>query len=129
MQQQPQLQDPHPHPAPRRVVPWPRPPVCSSLAGGSPTPQPIASRVKPVQVSEISSELMEDDVEVVEELSQPPPAQARATPTKPGDITSTTDPELSVPERSSATTLPMLDLSDELVLLYKALCLHELIPL
>ena len=57
---------------------------------------------------------MEDDVEVVEELSQPPHVEARATPTKPGDITSTTDPELSVPERSSATTLPMLDLSDSL---------------
>ena len=35
---------------------------------------------------------MEDDVEVVEELSQPPPAMLKPTPTRPGDITSTTDP-------------------------------------
>ena len=59
---------------------------------------------------EITSEFMEDNVEVVEELSQPPPAHARSTPTRPGDVTSTTDPELS-----SADSLPVLDLSDELV--------------
>ena len=58
---------------------------------------------------------MDSDIEVVEELSQPPPVQARPTPTKPGDVTSTTDLELSVPRRSSAAQLPILDLSDELV--------------
>ena len=115
MQQQPQPQNPPPHPAPRQVVPWPRPPVCRRLTGRSPTLQPIASRIKPVQVPEISSEFMESDIEVVEELSQPPPVQARPTPTKPGDVTSTTDPELSVSRRSSATQLPILDLSNELV--------------
>ena len=69
MQQQPQPWDPPPHPAPGRVVPWPRLSVCRRLAGRSPTPQPIASRIKPVQVPEISSEFMEYDIEVVEELS------------------------------------------------------------
>ena len=117
MQQQPQPWDPTPHPEPRRVVPWPRPPVSRKLAGRSPTPQLMASRIKPVQVPKVSSEFMESDIEVVEELSQPPPVQARATPTKPGDITSTTGPELSVFRRSRVTQLPILDLSDELVCL------------
>ena len=53
---------------------------------------------------------MEDNVEVVEGLSQHPPVQARSTPTGPGDITSTTDSEMS-----SANLLSVLDLSDELV--------------
>ena len=117
MQQQLQPWDPPNHPAPRWVIPWPIPPAHRRLARGSSTPQFAASRVKPLQVPEISSEFMEDDVEVVEELSQPPPVQARATPTKPGDITSTTGPELSVPGRSSAAPLPILDLSHELVCL------------
>ena len=64
---------------------------------------------------EISSEFMEDDTEVVEELFQPPSAQARPTPTQPGDVTSTTDPELNAPGGSSANSLPILDLSNELV--------------
>ena len=110
MQRQPQPQDPPPHLVPRRVVPWPRPPAHRRLAGRSPTPQLITSSAKPVQVPEITSEFMEDNVEVVEELSQPPPVQARSTPTGPGDITSTTDSEMS-----SANSLPVLDLSDELV--------------
>ena len=70
-----------------------------------------------MQVPEITSEVMEDDIEVVEELSQPPPPQTSSTPTKPGDITSTTDPELDVSGRSSSNSLPILDLSDELVCL------------
>ena len=110
MQQQPQPQDPPPHPVPRRVLPWPRPPAHRRLAGRSPTPQLITSSAKLVQVPEITSEFMEDDVEVVEELSQPLPVQARSTPTGPGDITSTTDSEMS-----SANSLSVLDLSDELV--------------
>ena len=85
-------------------------PAHRRLAGGSPTPQLITSSARLVQVPEITSEFMEDDVEVVEELSQPPPAPARSTPTGPGDITSTTDSEMS-----SANSLPVLDLSDELV--------------
>ena len=99
-----------PHPVPRRVVPWPRPPAHRKLAGRSPTPQLITSSARLVQVPEITSELMENNVEVVEELSQPPPVQARSTPTGPGDITSTTDSEMS-----SANSPPVLDLSDELV--------------
>ena len=115
MQWQPQPQDSPPHPAPRQVVPWPRPPARRRLAGRSPTPQLIASMVKPVQVPEITSKVMEDEIKVVEELSQPPPLQASSTPTKPGDITSTTDLEPNVFERSSTNSLPILDLSDELV--------------
>ena len=116
-QQQLQPWEPRPHPAPRQIVPWIGRSVRRRLVGRSPTPQLTASRIKPVQVPEISSEFMESNIEVVEELSQPPPVQARPTPTKPGDVTSTTDPELGVPRRSSATQLPILDLSDEHVCL------------
>ena len=68
-----------------------------------------------MQVPEVTSKSMEDEIEVVEELSQPPPPQASSTPTKPGDITSTTGPELDVLGRSNTNSLPILDLSYELV--------------
>ena len=58
---------------------------------------------------------MENDVEVVEKLSQPPPVQSRSPPTRPGDVTSTTSPGFDVPEASSLDLLPVLDLSEELV--------------
>ena len=92
LHQQPQPQDPSPHCAPRRVVPWPRPSVHRRLVERSPTPKLVTASDKPTQVPEITSEFMETDVEVVEELSQPPPMMPKPTPTRPGDITSTTDP-------------------------------------
>ena len=91
---------------------WPGPPAHRRLAGRSLNPQLITSSTKLVQVPEITSEFMENNVEVVEELSQPPPVQAKLTPTGPGDITSTTESEMS-----SANSLQVLDLSDELVCL------------
>ena len=45
--------------------------------------------LKPIQVAEISSEQMDEDIEVVEELSMPPRARVASPPTLPGDITST----------------------------------------
>ena len=68
-------------------------------------PQP-ASHAKPVQVAEVTSEFMENDVEVVEELSQLPPPQSEAI-TKPGDVTSTMNDKLG--------SLPILDLTEEFI--------------
>ena len=122
LQQQPRPQDPSPHCAPRQVVPWPRPSVCRRLAERSPTPQFVAASDKPMQVPEITSEFMEDDVEVVEELSQPPPMMPKPTPTRPGDITSTTDPVPMAAGESNSCMPLILDLSEELVQLNNA---HE----
>ena len=68
-----------------------------------------------MQVPEITSEFMKNDVEVVEELSQPPPVMLKPTPTRPGDITSTTDPVLKAAEESNSHMPLILDLSKELV--------------
>ena len=57
-----------------------------------------------MQVPEITSEFMENDVEVVEELSQLPPMRPKPTPTRPGDITSTTDPVSKAAGESSSHT-------------------------
>ena len=81
----------------------------------SPTPQLVAASDKLMQVSEITSEFMETDIEVVEELSQPPPMSPKPTPTRPGDITSTTDPMPEAAEGSNSHTPLILDLSEELV--------------
>ena len=115
LQQQPQSQDPSPHCAPWRVVPWPRPSVCRRLAERSPTPQLVAASDKPMQVPEITSEFMETDVEVVEELSQPSPMRPKPTPTRPGDITSTTDPVPKATGESNSCMPLILDLSEEIV--------------
>ena len=65
---------------------------------------------------------MENDVEVVEELSQPPPMRPKLTPTRPSDITSTTDPVPKAAGESNSRTPLILDLSKELVQLNNA---HE----
>ena len=81
----------------------------------SPTPQLVAASDKPMQVPEITSEFIENDEEVVEELFQPPPMRPKPTPTRPSDITSTTDPVPKVAEENSSRTPLILDLSEELV--------------
>ena len=68
-----------------------------------------------MQVPEIISEFMETDVEVVEELSQPPPMRPKPTPTRPGDITSTTDPVPKEAGESNSHMPLILDLFEELV--------------
>ena len=68
-----------------------------------------------MQVPEITSEFMETDVEVVEELSQPPPMMPKPTPTRPCDITSTTDPVPMAAAESNSCMPLILDLSEELV--------------
>ena len=105
MEKQPQPQEPPPQPLAVRVVPWHRPPAHRRLTVRSLPPQ-SASHAKPVQVAEVTSELMENNVEVVEELPQLPPPQTGAI-TKPGDITSTTNDKLGL--------LPILDLTEESV--------------
>ena len=50
-----------------------------------------------------------------EELSQPPPMRPKPTPTRPGDITSTTDPVPKAAGESNSRTPLILDLSEELV--------------
>ena len=64
----------------------------------SPTPHLVAASDRLMQVPEITSEFMENDVEVVEELSQPPPMRPKPTPTRPSDITSTTYPVPHAPD-------------------------------
>ena len=68
-----------------------------------------------MQVPEITSDFMENDVEVVEELSQPPPMSPKAIPTRPGDITSTTDPVPKAAGESNSRMPLILNLSEELV--------------
>ena len=68
-----------------------------------------------MQVPEITSEFMETDVEVVEELSQLPPLMPKPTPTRPSDITSTTDPLPKAAGESNSRMPLILDLSEELV--------------
>ena len=68
-----------------------------------------------MQVPEITSEFMENDVEVVEKLSQAPPIGPKLTPTRPSDITSTTDPVPKAAGESNSHTPLILDLSEELV--------------
>ena len=68
-----------------------------------------------MQVLEVTSEFMETDVEVVEELSQPPPMMPKPTPTRPTDIISTTDPVPKAAQESNSHTPLILDLSEELV--------------
>ena len=68
-----------------------------------------------MQVPEVTSAFMENDVEVVEELFQPPPMRPKPTPTRPGDITSTTDPVPNAAGESSSHMPLILDLSEELV--------------
>ena len=75
-----------------------------------------------MQVPEITSEFMENDVEVVEELFQPPPMMPKPTPTRPGDITSATDPVPKAAGESNFRTPLILDLSEELMQLNNA---HE----
>ena len=81
----------------------------------SPTPQFIAASDKPTQVPEITSEFMKDDVEVAKELSQPQPMIPKPTPTRPSDITSTTDPVPMAAGESNSHMPLILDLSEELV--------------
>ena len=54
---------------------------------------------------------MEEDIEVVEELSRPPTVAAVPPPTLPGDITSTNN---EIPTEWRLSPIPVLDLSEEM---------------
>ena len=54
---------------------------------------------------------MEEDIEVVEELSRPPRARIAAPPTLPGDITSTSN---MVPTEWRISPMHVVDLSEEM---------------
>ena len=82
--------------------------VCNSFVPRSPPPHPV---LKPIQVAEVSSEQMEEEIEVVEELSRPPRARTTSPPTLPGDITSTNN-EILTEWRISP--MHVLDLSEEM---------------
>ena len=86
--------------------------MCRRLAERSSTPQSAVASDKPMQVPEVTSEFMETDVEVMEELCQPPPARPKPTPTRPCDITSTMDP---VPEAAGGNGSLILEQSEELI--------------
>ena len=82
--------------------------VCSSFVPRSPPPR---TESQPIQVAEISSEHMEEDIEVVEELSRPPRVAAVSPPTLPGDITSTNN---EIPTEWRISPMRVLDLSEEM---------------
>ena len=86
----------------------------------SPTPQLVATNNEWIQVPEITSDFMENEVEVVEELFPPPPMGPKPTPTRSSDITSTTDPVPKAAGENSYCTPLILDLSEELVQLNNA---------
>ena len=84
--------------------------VHSSFVLRSPPPHPV---LKPIQVAEVSSEQMEEEIEVVEELSRPPRARitSPSPPTLPGDITSTNN---EIPTEWRISPMRVLDLSEEM---------------
>ena len=82
--------------------------VHSSFVPSSPPPRAV---LKPIQVAEVSSEHMEEDIEVVEELSMSPRAGIASPPTLPGDITSTNN---MVPTEWRISPKRVLDLSEEI---------------
>ena len=80
----------------------------SSFVPRSSPPRPV---LKPIQVAEISSEQMEEDTEVVEELSRPPRARIASPHTLPGDISSTNN---MIPTEWRISPMCVLDLSEEM---------------
>ena len=66
-----------------------------------------ASYRQPIQVPKITSETMDSDVEIVEELSNPLTATRTQQFTRSGDITSSTGPDVTDPQ-------PVLDLTEEM---------------
>ena len=97
-----------PHDATHRVAVAAQLFVCSSFVPRSPPP---CTKLKPIQVTEISSEHMEEDIEVVEELSRPPRVAAVSPPTLPGDLTSTNN---EIPTEWRISPMRVLDLSEEM---------------
>ena len=92
---------PAPHQVARQVV-WHRSPVSSCSVAPPPRALP-----KPVQVSEISSAGIDEDIQILEELSQPPLATSTPpAPTLLKDVTSTTS--------AGSSSCPGLDMSKEL---------------
>ena len=82
--------------------------VCNQFVQQSP---PLTPSPRLIQVAEISSEQMEEDIEVVEELSMPPRAGIASPPTLPGDIMSTNN---MVPTEWRISPMRVLDLSEEM---------------
>ena len=82
--------------------------VRSSFVPRNPPPH---VELKPIQVAKVSSEYMEEDIEVMEELSKPPRAAAVSPPTLPGDITSTNN---EIPTTWRISPMQVLDLSEEM---------------
>ena len=92
---------PAPHQVARQMV-WHRSPVSSSSVAPPPRALP-----KPVQVPEISSADTDEDIQILEELSQPPLVTSTPpAPTLLGDVTSTTS--------AGSNSCPGLDMSEEL---------------
>ena len=86
--------------------------VHSSFVLRSPPPHPV---LKPIQVAEISSEQMEEEIKVVEELSRPQEPESLlllpSPPTLPGDITSSNN---EIPTEWRISPMCVLDLSEEM---------------
>ena len=97
-----------PHDVARRVAVAAQLFVRSSFVPRNPPP---CAKPKPIQVAEVSSEHMEEDIEVMEELSRPPRVAAVSPPTLPGDITSTNN---EIPTEWRISPRQVLDLSEEM---------------
>ena len=82
--------------------------VRSSFVPRNPPP---LTELKPIQIAEVSLEHMEEDIEVVEELSRLPRVAAVSPPTLPGDITSTNN---EIPTEWRISPMCVLDLSEEM---------------
>ena len=80
----------------------------SSFVPRSPPPR---DELKPIQFAEVSLEHMEEDIEVVEELSRPPRVATVSPATLPGDITSTNN---EIPTEWRISPMHVLDLSEEM---------------
>ena len=97
-----------PHDATHRAAATVKLFVHSSFVPKSPPPRPV---LKPIQVAEISSEQMEEDIEVVEKLSRPPRVATVSPPTLPRDITSTNN---MIPTKWRISPMHEVDLSEEM---------------
>ena len=104
-QLEPQNLSPPALPQPR--VPWSAALLNSRSAARSANSSTSTSYRQPIQVPEITSETMDSDVEIVEELSNPLTAAHTQRFMRPGDITSSTSPDVMDPQ-------PILDLTEEM---------------
>ena len=107
IRQQQKSQSLSPPVLPQPRVPWSVALLDSRSTAGSASSSNRTSYRQPIQVPEITSETMDSDMEIVEELSHPLTAARTQRFTRPGDITSSTSLDITDPQ-------PVLDLTEEM---------------